>query len=89
MSFLREKCDIWHSLGGALKVPQDKLHVISAHWKTDLDSMVEVCDAWLAQLREENLTPSWQILLSAVDEINAHELVAELEETKTDGMSVK
>lgn len=80
MGFLRKKCEIWRPLSSALKIPQEKLDVISNHCQSDFDSMIEVCDVWLAVLRERNIAPTWLMLLAALEETGAHELVAELKE---------
>ena len=88
VAFLRKKCGIWRPLSAALKVPRETLEDIAGHCKNDFDSLVEVCDAWLVRLREKENAPSWQELLSALEEIDAQELATELNEMLETGTTI-
>ena len=78
MSALRKRSDLWRSLGHALKIPIDRIHLIGSHCQNEFDSLVEVCDAWLNKLTEENSSPTWQVVLSALEDVGAMDLVNEL-----------
>ena len=77
LGVLRQQCDIWQALASALNVPQEKVDIISRHCQSDYDSMVELCDTWL---KDESCDPSWQRVLTALEEIDAHQLAAKIRE---------
>ena len=69
---------MWHSLAVALRVPQEQLEGIEGHCQSDFDSLVEICDAWLNMLKDENTSPTWQAVISALHEAGAKEYAEEL-----------
>lgn len=85
MSILRKRSDLWRSLGKALSVPEEKLELIGSHCQTDFDSMVEMCDIWINQLRDEHVAPSWLTVHAALEEIGDHQLAAEVKDIEING----
>ena len=85
MSIVRKRSDLWQSLGKALKVPEEKLELIGNHCQTDFDSMVELCDTWMNQLRDEDVIPSWLTIHAALEEIGDHQLAAEVKGIEING----
>lgn len=78
---LRKRADLWCDLSSTLKISKDQLDMISSHCQSDFDSLVEVCDAWLKMLSAENTLPTWQAVITALDEVGAKELAEELKDT--------
>ena len=88
VSIVRKRSDLWQSLGKSLKVPEEKLELIGNHCQTDFDSMVELCDTWINQLRDENVIPSWLTIHAALEEIGDHQLAAEVKDIEINGYQI-
>ena len=86
---LRRRSDLWRSLASALRVPKEQVEVIGSHCQSDFDSLVEVCDTWLNRLKDENTPPTWQVIVSALDEAGATELSEELKKDGDDSTESK
>lgn len=76
---LRTRSDMWYSLASALRVPQEQLKVIEGYCHSDFDSLVEVCDAWLNMMKDKNISPAWEDVISALHETGEKELTEEIE----------
>ncbi len=72
---LQKRSDLWRDLASAMKIPEEQIEVIRGHSQSDLDSLAEVCDAWL---KDESMLPTWQAVISALEEVGAKELAEEL-----------
>ena len=78
VGFLRKQCDLWRSLGRALKLPEEEVEGFGSHCSSDFDCLVEVCDAWLKHQRDEDAVPSWLTIVTALEQINAQHLAEEI-----------